>query len=252
MSIIIHLWRNKIATTFLAGLIMFLPVMLTFFIIAWIVNFLKSALGPGSFLGTILTTGGMTIVGHGYETWAFLIGVVIALLGIFALGIAARSAAQASIERFFDRTFAKMPVIRAIYNPVSRVVRMTTDKNTGDFSSMTVVICRFGGTHGADVLALLANPEVYNIAGERRRMVYMPTSPVPMSGGLVMVPEDAVFPVPEMKVEELLRIYFSLGALAPDALPKNMRTARPAGEIIAPAKERTVVAAPDTARETGA
>ncbi len=248
MSILIHLWRNKIATTFLAGLVMFLPVMLTFIIIAWIANFLESALGPGSFLGTILTTGGIAIVGRDYETWAFIIGMVIALLGIFALGIAARSAAQASVERFFDRTFAKMPFIRAIYNPVSRMVRMTTDKNAGDFSGMTVVVCRFGGAHGADILALLANPEVYNIAGQRRRLVYMPTSPVPMSGGLLMVPEDAVFPVPEMKVEDLLRIYLSLGTLAPDALPKGMRGTPP--EVAASELEKMAQRAQGSLPET--
>lgn len=236
MNILIHLWRNKIVTTFLAGLVMLLPVVLTVIIVAWIVNFLKSALGPDSFLGAVLTTGGMAITGPGYNTLAFLLGVIIAIVGIFALGLAARGAAQASVERFFDRTFAKMPFVRSIYNPVSRMVKLTTDKNAGDFSSMTVVICRFGGPQGADVLALLANPEVYLIAGERRRMVYMPTSPLPMSGGLVMVPETSVFPVPEMKVEDLLRVYFSLGALAADALPKNMRNGRP--EIAAPEKDK--------------
>jgi uncharacterized membrane protein len=40
-----------------------------------------------------------------------------------------------------------------------------------------------------------------------------------MSGGLVLVPENAITPVPEMKVDDLLKIYVSLGALAPEAMP---------------------------------
>lgn len=222
MNVVMRLWRNKITTTFLAGLITFLPVMLTIIIIAWIVDFLKTGLGPDSFLGSILTRGGMTIVGQGYDNIAFLLGVTVALLGIFFLGIAARSAAQRGIEGYIDRIFTKVPIIRAIYNPVSRVVRLTTDKGTGDFAGMPVVMCRFGGANGTDVLGLLANQDIYFVSGERRRMVYLPTAPIPMTGGLVLVPEDNVLLIPEMKVDDLMRVYFSLGALAPDAFPTYM------------------------------
>jgi uncharacterized membrane protein len=44
-----------------------------------------------------------------------------------------------------------------------------------------------------------------------------------MSGGLLMVPESTVRTVPEMKVEELLRVYFSVGALAPDCIPGYLK-----------------------------
>lgn len=223
MNIVIRLWRNNITTTFLAGLVLLLPVVLTVLIIAWIVDFLKSALGPGSFLGSILTTGGTTIIGPGYDTLAFLLGILIALVGIWFLGVVARSAAQKSIERAIDRIFTQLPIIRTIYNPVSRVVRLTTDKTAGDFSAMAVVSCRLGGVNGVDVLALLPNQETYYIAGQPRRMVYLPCAPLPMSGGLVMIHEDAITPVPEMKVDDLLRVYFSLGALGPDSMPKSLK-----------------------------
>ncbi|MEJ2227777.1 MAG: DUF502 domain-containing protein [Alphaproteobacteria bacterium] len=222
MQILIRLWRHNIVTNFLAGLFILLPVILTFFIIEWIVEFVESALGPGSFLGTILTRGGMTITGPNYETLAFFLGAAVALAGILILGMFARSAAQRSIHDAIDNIFTKMPLVRAIYNPISRVVRLTTDKNT-DFLSMSVVICRIGGLEGADVLALLPTQEVYTVMGERRCMVYLPMAPFPMSGGLMMVSEDAVQMVPEMKVEELMRIYLSLGALAPDSMPEYLK-----------------------------
>jgi uncharacterized membrane protein len=192
----------------------------------WIIDFLKGALGPGSFLGGLLKTGGSSIIGPGYDTLAFVLGILIAILGIWFLGIIARSAAQTSIERWIDRIFTKLPLIRTIYNPVSRMVRLATDKTTGDFSGMTVVSCRLGGANGVDVLALLANQEVYMIGGEARKMVYLPCAPIPMSGGLVLVNENAIVPVPEMKVDDLLRIYFSLGALAPDAMQKFLKNPR--------------------------
>jgi uncharacterized membrane protein len=162
--------------------------------------------------------------------------VLIALVGIWFLGVVARSQAQEGISRFIDRIFTQMPIIRTIYNPVSRVVRMTTDKNT-DFSGMSVVACRFAGVD-TDVLALLANPEVYLIAGERRRMIYLPAAPLPMSGGLLLVAESSIMPVPEMKVDDLLRVYFSLGALATDSVPASLKDpAKPSARIAPPVKE---------------
>jgi len=56
--------------------------------------------------------------------------------------------------------------------------------------------------------------------------VYLPTAPVPMTGGLVLVPATSVVPVPEMKVDDLLRVYFSLGALAADTLPRTLKDAQ--------------------------
>lgn len=54
-------------------------------------------------------------------------------------------------------------------------------------------------------------------------MIYLPTAPVPMTGGLVLVPDSAIVLMPELKVDDLLRIYFSLGALAHDTLPKELK-----------------------------
>jgi uncharacterized membrane protein len=232
MKLLVSLWRNNVLTTFLAGLVVLLPVVLTILIIAWIVGFLRGQLGPGSFLGEILLRGGATITGPGYDTLAFCLGVMIALVGIWFLGVIARSEAQEGISRFIDRIFTQVPIIRTIYNPVSRVVRLTTDKST-DFSGMAVVACRFGSLE-TDVLALLANQEVYVIGGERRRMVYLPAAPLPMSGGLLLMAESAIVPVPEMKVDDLLRIYFSLGALAPDTMPASLKEALKPAQRIAP------------------
>jgi uncharacterized membrane protein len=46
-----------------------------------------------------------------------------------------------------------------------------------------------------------------------------------MSGGLVLVAETAVTPVPEMKVDDLLKIYVSLGTLTPEVMPGAIASA---------------------------
>jgi len=218
-------WRSRVTATFLAGLIVLLPVVLTVVIIAWLVQILRDALGPGTFLGELLRRGGSALVEN--DTLAFWLGVVIALIGIWLLGAIVRTEARRGVQASIDLLFARMPLVKGIYNPVSRVIRLATEKGSGDLSGMDVVAVRFGSDDGTYVLALLASHDRYFIGDQRRVMVYLPTAPLPMTGGLVLVPEENLTVVPEMKVDDLLKIYFSLGALAPESMPPNMLKVRP-------------------------
>jgi uncharacterized membrane protein len=225
-------WRTSVIGSFLAGLLFLMPIVLTVVIVAWIVNVLRGVIGPGTVLGDLLTRGGNYLLGlPNQDRLAFWLGVGIALAGIWLLGLIVKTRAKHIIQDYLDRLLTRVPLIRSIYSPVSRVVRLATDRGTGapgDLSSMSVVACRFGGgDNGVDVLALLASNHIYNIAGERRRLVYLPTAPIPMSGGLVLVAEGAVTPVPDIKVDDLLKIYVSLGALTPEVMPGAIAAALP-------------------------
>lgn len=216
MNPIRYAWEKGIASAFLTGLFVLLPVFLTFLIFEWIVSKLSIALGPDSLLGNLLTTGGTSLIGSGHKTLAFWIGLAIALLGIWVLGVIVKAQAKRKLDTWIDGMFSRVPLVRSIYRPVSQVVRMLNSGDNDDFKGMSVVMCGFGGENGAEVLALLTSPEVYVIDGKRRHLVYLPTSPVPMSGGLVFVAEEAVSQVPGMDADDLMRIYFSLGALMPE------------------------------------
>jgi uncharacterized membrane protein len=255
LSWISRFWRTSVIGSFLAGLLFLLPIVLTVFIVAWIVDFMRSAIGPGTVLGTLLTRGGSYLAGlSNQDTLAFWLGAGIALAGIWLLGLIVKTGAKHIIQDYLDRLLTRVPFIRSIYNPVSRVVRLATDRSSGapgDFSSMSVVSCRFGSAAGgADILSLLASQHVYNIAGERRRLVYVPAAPIPMSGGLLLVPESAVTPVPEMKVDDLLKIYVSLGALMPEVMPGAIAGPAP----LAPVEQKPTegLAAPSFEEVSGA
>ncbi len=218
-------WRSRVTGTFLAGLIVLLPIVLTVVIIAWLVQILRDALGPGTFLGELLRRGGSALVQN--DTLAFWLGVVIALIGMWLLGAIVRTEARRGVQGAIDLLFARVPIVKGIYNPVARVVRLATEKGSGDLSGMDVVAVRFGGEDGTHILALLASHDRYYIGDQRRVMVYLPTAPLPMTGGLVLVPEESLTVVPDMKVDDLLKVYFSLGALAPESMPPNMLQVRP-------------------------
>lgn len=218
-------WRTSVIGSFLAGLLFLLPVVLTVVIVAYIVTLVRGAIGPGTILGDLLTQGGTYILGRSQDTLSFWLGAGIALAGIWLLGLIVKTRAKSIIQNYLDRLFSRVPLIRSIYTPVSRVVRLVTNRSgaPGDLSSMSVVSCRFfgSGDMAVDVLALLASQQLFLIAGERRRLIYLPAAPIPMSGGLIFVSDAAITPVPDMKVDDLLKVYVSLGALAPEAIPTS-------------------------------
>ena len=63
------------------------------------------------------------------------------------------------------------------------------------------------------VLALLVSPERFSINGKDYHIVVVPTSPVPVGGGLLFVPADQVQPA-GVSIEAVLSIYVSMGIAA--------------------------------------
>ncbi len=242
-------WRSRVAGTFLAGLLVLLPIVLTVVIIAWLVGILRDALGPGTFLGELLRRGGSALVQN--DTLAFWLGVVIAIFGIWLLGAIVRTEARRSVQGAIDLMFARLPLVKSIYNPVARVIRLATERGGGDLTGMDVVAVRFGGQDGTHILALLASNDYYYVGDLRRVMVYLPTAPFPMTGGLILVPEENVTVVPGMRVDDLLKVYFSLGALAPESMPPEMLRVRPEGAALAAADVAAVSAPPETGSRPG-
>ncbi len=163
-----------------------------------------------------------------------MIGTVIVLIILWLLGLAVRARAQRTLQHVVDELLAKVPVFRAVYRPVSQVVRLFAGGNA-DLSGLPVVMCRLGGEQGVDVPAFLASSQTYEVKGEPRLLVYLPTSPLPAWGGLVLVPESAVISVPDMDADALIKLYFSFGVLGPETIPKvTQRPPQPAKPKTAP------------------
>ena len=225
-----RVWRSGVVGTFLTGLFFVLPVALTIAIVGWIIGKLEAALGPGTWVGEALSFGGSAIVGPGGNAaLAFWLGVLLALGGIWLLGFMVRTRARNLMERSIDGLLDRLPLVRTIYGPVSQVVTLLRGGGNKEIEGMSVVLCRFGQDAGATVLGLLTSPTVYTLNEDPCHLVYLPTSPLPMSGGLTFVPTAAVSPVPDLDVDGLMRIYFSLGALTRQVMPERFIAASPNG-----------------------
>jgi uncharacterized membrane protein len=104
---------------------------------------------------------------------------------------------------------------------------------------MSVVWCHFGGPSeegSSAALALLASDVPVLVNGQRSLAVMIPTSPVPVGGGLLYVPEHWVTPAEGVGIEAVTSIYVSMGLTSPQYLPKAGDKATDSPQLTGPGK----------------
>lgn len=209
--------------TFVAGVFVLLPIILTVVIINWLVGHIRNLLGPGSLIGDLLASAGSTVFGLDNDQLSFWIGLSLAIIGIWFIGLVVTLQARKTITGALDALFNRIPFLNSIYRPVAQVVRLLDSQEEGELKGMQVVTVRLGGDTSTDILALQASPTTFTIDGEDRALIYVPTAPVPMGGFLLMIATENVKRVPDMDVDDLMKVYFSVGTLASEAMPPQFQ-----------------------------
>jgi uncharacterized membrane protein len=208
---------------FVTGALAALPLAATALIFAWAAGVLIQWLGPDSAVGRTLVSIGLGVGAS--EVVGYAIGVAIVAALIFGLGLLVEAGLQRSIAMAVNALLLRIPVVGSVYDLMKRIVallRKHDDEGNGDgMRSMSAVWCHFGGpqAEGNSVaLALLSSDKPVLINGQRCLAVMIPTSPVPVGGGLLYVPEHWVTPA-DIGIEAVTSIYVSMGLTSPQYLP---------------------------------
>lgn len=215
------LWRQGVVGTFLSGLFAVLPLALTVALIVWVVRFLESWLGPHSAFGQFLRSIGLTFVTD--DTTALIAGLALVLVGIWLLGWMVKARARHRFDEALNSLIERIPLVKSVYRTMSQLVAIFNRDADSELKGLTVVFVRFGEQGGCGFLALLASPDRFRFDGREYHLVYLPTAPVPMSGGVMCVPAEQVVRV-EMSVDALMQLYLSMGMLAGQSVPEAYRT----------------------------
>lgn len=118
----------------------------------------------------------------------------------------------------FNAAMERIPLVNVLYRPVAQVVEMFRRDRTDELQGMNVVYCALGREGGGGVLGLLVSDQSYRFNGKVCQIVYVPTSPLPMSGVVVFAAADSVQQV-DMQVEDLMKICFSIGVMSSKVIP---------------------------------
>ncbi|WP_448585010.1 DUF502 domain-containing protein [Thermaurantiacus sp.] len=216
---------RQLAGFFLTGLLFLLPLILTVVALAWVVGQLGAVFGPETFLGGLIAgLGRVVTLGAAGTATGFWFGLLVLLAGVTLLGILVQSGAKGLLERSVDGLFSRLPLVGKLYQPFAQLVRTMGGDSREEMAAMAVVSVRFGD--GAEALALLASPEVFDLGNGRSRLILIPTAPVPVGGALLFVPEANVRVLPGLRFDDLAKFYISMGTVGHPSLFAGARPAR--------------------------
>ena len=214
---------NSLLTTWIAGLLALLPLILTVSLLAWVANLVRTYLGPESQAGRFLAVFGQPFVDH--PSLEYLAGALLLVIVIYPLGVAVQSRLHKPLTHFVENAVRRIPVVGSLYNLTGRFVGLLDQQKDADIAAMSPVWCIFGGD-GVAVLALRPIPDSIDIEGREYLAVLVPTAPVPIGGGLLYVPKEWIRPA-NIGVDKLTSIYFSMGIIPPPSLLKAAQAGLP-------------------------
>ncbi|MEI6484913.1 MAG: DUF502 domain-containing protein [Sphingomonadales bacterium] len=200
---------RKVLSPFATGLLFLAPVLLTLILLNWLSGYLIAALGPNTPLGQLLGQAGMFFTPSPFA--AFWAGIGMAAVLVWIIGLVVQTRFRARLEGGLDGLLSRIPGLGALYRPLAQFVRMMGPSSTGEMSGMSVVSVSFGDH--IEALALLTSPRLHDFGQGPRYLVLIPTAPVPVGGGMLFVEASRVKQVPSMGVDDLAKLYVTMGTL---------------------------------------
>ncbi len=197
---------KKLRTIIVAGLLVWIPLGLTIFVIKLLIDLLGQtyllippALRPENLIGTEIPG----------------IGVIVAIIVVLLTGLVTANYFGKSIVKAWDAFLDRIPLIRSIYSPLKKFSELVLSDQTQSFSKVLLIEYPRKGIYSLCFQTSKELGEVQNQAGEEMVCVYIPTTPNPTSGYIVLVPQNEVKEL-KMSVEDALKMIISLGVVVPD------------------------------------
>jgi len=185
----------KIRNYFITGLVVTLPLVATIYIVWILYNFLESHLRP--IYQKLL---GFYIPGS---------AIVLTFLAILIVGIFAKVTVGEKIILTFEKYLARVPFINDIYLTVKQASSILFLKKS-EFKTVVLVEFPRKGIYVIGLTTAEAIKEIKEKTGGEFIHVFIPTTPVPTSGYLIIARKDELIPL-DISVEEALKLIITGG-----------------------------------------
>ncbi len=192
-----------IKRNFLTGLGILGPVGLTLYVSVWIIEKFG-----GIFTDILAIIPGIKSIPYFFQ---LIISTLLVILLIYATG----AYVGQSVKKALDAFFSRVPIIRGLYNALSRFtdsfMESLTDqaKSKGKGKRQRVVMITFP-KKGSYSLGFLTSTEPIQAGNKKYFKVFIPTTPNPTSGFLVFAEEKEIKFL-DITSEEAIRIIVSGG-----------------------------------------
>lgn len=205
---------------FITGLVILLPLALTIAIVVFIFNLLT-----GPFLGIVKTVfdhyhlfeeGFLLLNADQIQNLGAKLLILVSLFFIvIGLGFIARWFLFKTLIKFAEYIVKRIPLVSSIYKICQDVIKTIFSSKTKSFKQVVLVRFPHPQTYSIGLITRKEIPSLANTSHADAVAVFVPTTPNPTSGFLVMFkPTDLIYL--DMKVEDAFKYIISCGVISPD------------------------------------
>lgn len=205
---------KSIRSYLLAGLVVWLPILITIGVLRFIIELLDQTLAllpqayqPEQLLGTHIP---------GF-------GVILSLVLLGITGLIATNFLGQRLVSWGESILSRIPLVRSIYNAVKQVINTVLSTNSEAFRKVLLVEYPRKGMWCIGFQTGAVSAEINEKTNEEMISLFIPTTPNPTSGFLMMVPKKDAIEL-TMSIDEALKLIISLGVMQSTATPATLAT----------------------------
>lgn len=187
----------------LAGLVVWLPILVTIGVVRFIVDLLDQSI---ALLPKVYQP--ETWLGHAIPG----LGVLFSFVILFITGIIATNFIGQGLVRWSELLLGRIPLVRSIYNATKQIIQTLFSTDSDAFRKVLLVEYPRQGIWTLAFQTSHVSSHLADYVGKEMLSVFVPTTPNPTSGFLIMVPKDDVIEV-DMSVDEAFKLIVSLGVV---------------------------------------
>jgi len=206
-------WR----ASFLTGLVIVLPGVITLAIVKWFFGTVSSLTDLLLFFLPKSLTHENDGTGPMFWYWS-LLAFLLAVAIVSVIGVLARYYLGKRMIAWTDGMMLRVPVLNKIYGTIRQVDEAFKSGKKSSFKTVVLVEYPREGIFSIGFITSEQESEVQKKTGANCVCVFIPTTPIPTAGFLILVPVEKVTKL-DMSVAEGFKYIISLGALSQERTP---------------------------------
>jgi uncharacterized membrane protein len=193
-----------------AGVLVWLPILATLWVITFIVDLMDNLV---LWLPTAYRPEGLV----GFRIPG--IGIVVALVVLLTTGLVVSNLIGKRLVQYWDGVIRRIPLVRSIHGGVKSFAE-SVFSTSNSFRKVVMIQYPRAGVWSIGFITAEDVAEIHDRTGIPHSCVYIPTTPNPTSGFIVMVPVAEVVEL-QMTVDAAMKMVITCGVvMPPSAVPK--------------------------------
>jgi uncharacterized membrane protein len=200
-----HSPARKVRNYLIGGLLIWIPIMIT----VWVVRFLSGILDSSLLL--LPPSWRPEAV---FGTYVPGVGIVLSLVLLFVTGVVVKNLFGGQIVAGLESLVRRIPVVGSVYGGAKTFSETVLTDKGKSFKQVVMVEFPRKGSFSIGFITAHELEEAQAKTAQEVTCVFVPTTPNPTTGFLVLIPKDEVVNM-DMTVDEAFKMLLTLGVVVP-------------------------------------